>query len=83
MGIKEGEKREGEQDAGRFGAASGAQRVWRAWPPACRKIQRWGPNLRFPTPLSLCETVFFPAAALWRGLSMLAVQYNGCFFARH
>jgi len=74
MGIKEGEKREGEQDAGRLRAASGAQRGLRAWPPACRKIQRWGPNLRFVTRFLVAKTAFSPAAALWRGLSMLAVQ---------
>ena len=81
MGIQEGEKREGEQDAGLLRAALAVQRGLRAWPPACRKIQRWGPNSRFPTPLSLCETVFFPAAALWSGLSMLAVQSKGCLDA--
>jgi hypothetical protein len=74
MGIKEGEKREGEQDAGRLRAASGAQRGLRAWPPACRKIQRWGPNLRFVRTLFVPKTAFPLAAALSRGVSMLAVQ---------
>jgi hypothetical protein len=74
MGIQEGEKREGEQDAGILRAALAVQRGLRAWPPACRKIQRWGPNLRFPTPLCLRETAFPPPAGLSRGLSMLAVQ---------
>ena len=74
MGIQEGEKREGEQDAGRLRAALAVQRGLRAWPPACRKIQRWGPKSRFPTPLSLRETAFPPPTGLSGGLSMLAVQ---------
>ena len=74
MGIKEGEKREGEQDAGLLRAALAVQRGLRAWPPACRKIQRWGPNLRFVARFLVAKTAFSPAAALWRRLSMLAVQ---------
>ena len=74
MGIKEREKREGEKDAGRLRAASGAQRGWRAWPPARRKMQRWGLNSRFVTRFFVAKTAFPPPAALWRGLSMLAVQ---------
>jgi hypothetical protein len=74
MGIKEGEKREGGQDAGRLRASSGAQRGWRAWSPAHRKMQRWSPNSRFLTTLLVPKTVFPPPAALWRGVSMLAVQ---------
>jgi hypothetical protein len=74
MGIQEGEEREGELDAGRLRATSVAQRVLRAWPPACRKIQRWGPNLRFVTRVLVAKTAFSPAAAPWRRVSMLAVQ---------
>jgi len=73
MGIKEGEKREGEQDAGLLRAASGALPGLRARPPSHRKIQRWGPNSRFVTRF-LVEKGLLPATGLWRGLSMLAVQ---------
>jgi hypothetical protein len=74
MRIGEAKKKEGEQDAGPLRAASAAQRGLRAWPPGCRKIQRWGRNLRFVTSLFVAKTAFSPAVALWRGLSMLAVQ---------
>ncbi len=74
MGIKEGEKREGEQDAGLLRAASGALPGLRARPPSHRKIQRWGPNSRFVTRFLVAKTAFSPAAALWRRVSMLAVQ---------
>ena len=74
MGIKEGEKREGGQDAGRLRAALAEQRGLRAWPPAHRKMQWWGPKSRFLTTLLVPKTAFPPAAALWTGVSMLAVQ---------
>ena len=74
MGIKEGEKSEGGQDAGRLRAASGAQRGLRAWPPARRKTQRWGRKSRFVTRFFVAKRAFPPPAALWSGVSMLAVQ---------
>jgi len=67
MGIKEGEKREGEQDAGLLRAALAVQRGLRAWPPACRKIQRWGPNSRFVTRF-LVEKGLFPGSRALEGI---------------
>ena len=74
MRIGEAKKKEGEQDAGILRVSLAAQRGLRAWSPGCRKIQRWGCKSRFVTSLFVAKTAFSPAAALWRGLSMLAVQ---------
>jgi len=67
MGIKEGEKREGEQDAGLLRAASGALPGLRARPPSHRKIQRWGPNSRFVTRF-LVEKGLLPGSRALEGI---------------
>jgi hypothetical protein len=74
MWIKEANKREGEQGVGLLRAAWEDQGDLRAWPPARRKMQRWGRDSRFLTRIFLPKSVFSPEAALLRQLSMISVE---------